>query len=116
MDTTHLVVGERVRNVIRFSDSDGNARKIENPTITSDKPELAVELVETREWTSTDGSVGTELEVLATPSAPVQAVAKVDGDPLPGDPVGDVFVEFGVDCTSAASGASITTSTIEATT
>ena len=114
-----MVLGERNRKVIQFSDENNNARMIENPVIEGfDSEKTATEIVDVRTWISKAGtpeeSQGTEVEVLLTPIVEAEESGRLKGDPLPGDPEGEVFVEFTLITTSAATQGAIVSSIIEA--
>lgn len=114
MDQTNLVLGERVRNTIQFSDANQNARIVENVRLECDATKTLAEVVSVREWTSPDGSKGTEVEVTAQPLIEGSDVVSLKADPLPGEPEGLVMVQFQINTLSAAVGGSIVNSVIEA--
>lgn len=114
MEIYNLVTGEQERVVARFSDVDNNARKLENVGVSSDDEAVSTaSIVEVREWTSADGSVGTEVEVLAPYVGPGEATITIFGDPLPGEPSGMLSLSFGIHNMTAAAAGSIVSAVTE---
>lgn len=86
---------------LQYSDAEGNAKKIESPTIIGGVSRV----VEVREWTSNVNgveSVGTELDVAAYSDDFGITEITVKADPLPGDPEGELDYAFNIDVQSIA--------------
>lgn len=103
--TVNLTLETEAFGTLRYADILGNARLVENPTVTGGTSRIE----NVREWTSNVNGVvstGTELDVVAFSDTLGITEVNVDADPKVGQEQGNINFKFNLDVQSEASNVS----------